>query len=360
LYTKGWREFLKAKCDINTNELQTMKSLMQQIGARARQLNQCTSMPYLKYLAYVLEGSEDVYWYEAALDVTCGVEEKAEDLQVRYFGPTKTPRFNKDLRDIPHEKLIGTFWFGEFAGYRLFDAHKLRDVTVTASEVRCTFVYHEGAGADFELMYHNTHPFAASSIVMGGFRESVDAQMKYPDGVYAAIQADDIKSYLHFIQKNSVWAAPCVTRAFESRKRIKCDREFASHRKQVLVKSTDTKVVAVTIILRTLQGMRDLANGCHWNYPDELHGEMKLRAIFEETCGFDIWQNRASVRRALSELSELRDVPSVFVESVNGFWTAHAMEPLPGTAASSNLSAAFSGLTLDRGRAPLGGSAFRY
>ena len=56
LYTKGWREYLKAECDINTNELQTMKSLMQQIGARARQLYQCTSMPYLEYLAYVLEG----------------------------------------------------------------------------------------------------------------------------------------------------------------------------------------------------------------------------------------------------------------------------------------------------------------
>ena len=126
-----------------------------------------------------------------------------------------------------------------------------------------------------------------------------------------------------------------MTGAFESRKRIKCDREFASHRKQVLVKSTDTKVVAVTIILRTLQGMREIGTGRRWNYPDELLGEKDLRTIFEETYGFDIWQNRASVRRALSELSEIRDVPSVFVESVNGFWTAHAKEPLPGTAASS-------------------------
>ena len=40
---------------------------------------------------------------------------------------------------------------------------------------------------------------------------------------------------------------------------------------------------------------------------------------------------------------------SVCVESVNGFSAAHAMEPLPSTAANSNLSAAFSVLILDRG-----------
>lgn len=100
-------------------------------------------MSPLEYLAYVLEDTEDVHWYEAAMDAMCGVEEKAEDIDVRYFGKTKTPSSYKDLRDIPMDKLIGTFWFGELAGYRLFDVHKLRDVTVTESEMRCTFVYHE-------------------------------------------------------------------------------------------------------------------------------------------------------------------------------------------------------------------------